>query len=136
MKSNAQEIDASRMISSTLLVMTVHTLIPLFWIVLAIFILPKFLSVFSEMNAPLPLLTRIFFKAFSFLSHFWYLFIFVFFWILVADGAVYYLLLRRLEKIYSFLYSIAIVLAEGALTVLYIIMLFLPMAKIIRELEG
>ena len=137
MERNVQEIDASKRVRSTILTVTIHTFIPLFSVVFIIFILPQFLSTFSEMNAPLPLLTRIAFKACSFVSHFWYLCLFVFFWILVADGAVYYLLLRRSGKNYAFLYSLAVVLAEGALTVLNIfVLLFLPMAKTITELKG
>jgi type II secretory pathway component PulF len=136
MKSDVQEIDVNRMIRSAIWVIIIHALIPLFWVILFMFILPRFSLVFSEMNAPLPLLTQIAFKICSFFSHFWYLCLLVFLWILAADGAVYFLLLRRSSKIYAFFYSLAVVLSESALTVLYIIALFLPMVKTINALKG
>ena len=135
MKSNVQEIDIGRMISSTVIATTIHTLIPLFCVFFAIYILPQFLLKFMEMNVPLPLPTRIAIKACSFFSHFWYLCLYLFSWILLVDGTVYYLLRRRSGKIYSFLYSVAVVLAEGVLAVLCIIVLCLPLMKIITRIE-
>ena len=84
MERNVEESYVNRKVRSTILAIIIHALIPLFWIVFIMFILPQFFAIFLEMNAPLPLLTRIAFKACSIISHFWYLSLFVFFWILVA----------------------------------------------------
>ena len=135
MKSNVLESDASRMARSTILAITTHAFIPLIWIFLALFIVPKLIGGFMESNFEIPALTAFFIKLIGFISKYWLFYLFLLLLFLVADGAVYFSLLRSSGKFPAGLWSIVVILAEGALTVLCIIVLCLPLMKIVTRME-
>ena len=135
MKSDVQVNDFNRMIRSTILAIITHALIPIFWIVFAVFIVPRFAYGFAKSDFEIPALTGIVIKFSGLISNFWFLYLFIMLFLLVADGAVYFSLLRSLGKIPAGLWSILVILVEGIFTILCIIALCLPLMKIITRIE-
>jgi hypothetical protein len=135
MKSDVQANDFNRMIGSTILSIITHVLIPIFWTVFALFIVPRFAYGFAKLDFEIPALTGVVIKFSGLMSIHWFLYLFIILLLLVADGAVYYSLLRSLGKIPAGLWSFLVLLVEGIFTVLCIIALLLPMMKIISGIE-
>lgn len=135
MENEIQASDVNRMIRSTVLAIVTHAPIPLFWIVLALFIIPRFVAGFIESGFEIPTLTAIIIKFSGFMSRYWFLYLFFILLFLVADGALYFSLLRSSGKSPAGHWSIAVILFEGIFTVLCIIALCLPLMKIISRIE-
>jgi len=135
MRSDVQVSNVNRTIRSTFFAIITHAFIPLFWLVLAVFIVPRFVAEFIKLDFKIPALTRIIIKFSGFMCRYWFVYLFVMALILVADGAVYFSLLRSSGKISAGLWSVLVILVEGIFTVLCIIMLCLPLMKIITSIE-
>lgn len=135
MESEIQANDVNRMIRSTILAIVTHALIPLFWIVLALFIFPRFAAGFIKSGFEIPTLPAIIIKFSGIMSKYWFLYLFFILLFLVADGAIYFSLLRSPGKIPAGLWAILVLLAEGIFTVLCVIALCLPLMQIITSIE-
>ncbi len=135
MESNVQANDLNRMMRTTILVIITHALIPFFWIVFAVLIVPRFAYGFAKSGFEIPALTGVVIKFSGFMSTYWFLYLFIMLLLLVADGAVYFSLLRSLGKIPTSLWSVLVLSVEGIFTLLCIIVLCLPLMKIITSIE-
>ena len=135
MKSGIQANDFNRIMRSTILAIITHSLIPFFWIVFAVLIVPRFAFNFAKLDFEIPALTEIVIKFSGLISTYWFLYLFIMLLLLVTDGAVYFSLLRSLGKIPVSLWSVLVLLVEGIFTLLIIIALFLPLMKIITSIE-
>ncbi len=135
MRSDIQVSNFNRTIRSTILTIIIHAFIPLFWIFLGMFIIPRFIAGFLESDIEIPALTGIIIKFSIFLYRYWFVYIFIVTLILVADGAVYYSLLRSSGKISAGFWSILVLLVEGIFTLSCIFALCLPLMSIISAVE-
>ena len=135
MESNVQANDINRMIRSTILSIITHSLIPIFWIVFLLYIMPMFIARFMELGFEICPPTQCIIKISGITSKFWFLYPFIILLLLIADGAIYFSLLRSLGKFAASLWSFLVLLVEGIFTVLCIIALLLPMMKIISGIE-
>ena len=135
MESDIQASNFNRMIRSAILTIMPHALIPLFWFVLAVFIAPRFVVGFVESGFEIPPLTHFIIKISDFMSRYWFVYLFVILLLLVADGAIYFSLLRSSGKIPAGFWSMLVLLVEGIFTVLCIIALCLPLMRIISGIE-
>jgi len=134
-RSDIQVSNFNRMIRSTILTIIIHAFIPLFWFLLGMFIIPRFIAGFLESDIEIPALTGIVIKFSIFLYRYWFVYIFIVALILVADGAVFYSLLRSSGKIPANLWSILVLSVEGIFTVFCIIVLCIPLMRIISAIE-
>jgi len=136
MGSNTQERDAGKMIGSTVLGVVTHAVLPLVWFVLAAFIVPKFANVFAQLDAELSGLTVAAIKFSGFIGRYWFLYLPILALMLAADGAIYYSLLRQPKKTAVRLWSGGILLTQGALTLLGVIALYLPVMRAVTSIES
>lgn len=135
MESDFQANDSYRMMRSTILAIITHALIPIFWIVFAVFIVPRFAFGFAKSDFEIPALTGAVIKFSGLMSTYWFLYLFIMLSLLVTDGAVYFSLLRSLGKTPASLWSVLVLLVEGIFTLLCIVALCLPLMKIITRNE-
>jgi len=135
MESDTQDQDASGKIRSMVMTTVIHAFIPFFWIVFAAFIVPKFVGGFVESGVEMPPMTVIVISFSAFIIRYWFVYLFILAFLLVADGAVYFSLLRSLGKTPANLWSIVVMLVEGVITVSFIIALWLPLMNIIKSIE-
>ena len=135
MGSDTKDRDVGGKIRSMVLTTVIHAFIPFFWIVFAVFIVPKFLVGFAESGVEMPAMTVVVINFSAFISRYWFVYLFILALILAADGAVYFSLLRSSGKTPANLWSIVVMLVEGVFTVLFIIALWLPLVSIIKRIE-
>ena len=136
MESDPQERNAGGKIRSMVLTVATHAFIPFFWIVFAVFIVPRFVAGFSESGVEIPALTAVVINFSAFICRYWFVYLFILALLLVGDGAVYFSLLRSSGKTPASLWSIVVMLVEGVFTVLCIIALYLPLLNFITKIEG
>ena len=136
MESDTQDRDAGEKIRSMVLTTVIHAFIPFFWIAFAVFIVPRFVAGFAEAGVEMPPMTVVVISFSSFIMRYWFVYIFIMALILVADGAVYFSLLRLSGKTPASLWSIMVMLVEGVFTVFFIIALFLPLLSFITKIQG
>jgi len=136
MKIDTRERDVGRKIRSMVLAVATHAFIPFFWIVLAVFIVPRFVAGFAESGVETPALTAVVINFSAFICRFWFVYLFILALLLVGDGAVYFSLLRSSGKTPASLWSIVVMLVEGVFTVLCIIALWLPLLNFMTKIEG
>lgn len=136
MGSNAQERDACKMIGSTILGVVTHAMLPLAWFVLAVFTVPKSHVIFNQLGAELPKLTIAAIKFSDFICRSWFLYLPILALMLAADGAIYYSLLRLPKRTAVYLWSGGILLTQGALTLLGVIALYLPVMRTMTSIES
>lgn len=135
MESDTQYQDASGKIRSMVLTTVIHAFIPFFWIIFAVFIVPRFVSGFAEARVEMPPMTVVVISFSSFIMRYWFVYLFILALILAADGAVYFSLLSSTGKTPASLWSIVVMLVEGVFTVFLIIALCLPLVNAITRLE-
>ena len=135
MGSDTKDRDVGGKIRSMVLTTVIHAFIPFFWIVFAVFIVPKFLVGFAESGVEMPAMTVVVINFSAFISRYWFVYLFILALILAADGAVYFSLLRSSGKTPANLWSIVVMLVEGIFTVSFIIALWLPLMNIITSIE-
>ena len=136
MENDTQDRDVGRKIRSMVLTAVIHAFIPFFWIIFAVFMVPRFVAVFAEVGVEMPAMTVVVINFSAFICRYWFVYLFILALILVADGAVYFSLLRSSGKTPASLWSIVVMLVEGVFTVLCIIALFLPLVNVITKIEG
>ncbi len=134
MGSDTKDRDVGGKIRSMVLTTVIHAFIPFFWIVFAVFIVPKFLVGFAESGVEMPAMTVVVINFSEFISRYWFVYLFILALILAADGAVYFSLLRSSGKTPANLWSIVVMLVEGVFTVFFIIALWLPLVSFITKI--
>lgn len=135
MESDSQDQDAGGKIRSMVITTVIHAFIPFFWIFFAVFIVPKFVVEFAEAGVEMPPMTVVVISFSAFIMRYWFICLFILAFLLVADGAVYFSLLRSSNKTPAKRWSIVVMLVEGVFTVLFIIALWLPLVSIIKRIE-
>jgi len=135
MESDTQDQDASGKIRSMVMTTVIHAFIPFFWIVFAVFIVPRFVAGFAEAGIEMPAMTGVVISFSAFIMRHWFIYLLILALILVGDGAVYFSLLRSLGKTPASLWSIVVMLVEGVFTVFFIIALCLPLLNFITKIE-
>lgn len=136
MESDTQDGDVAGKIRSMVLTTVIHAFIPFFWIFFAVFIVPRFVAGFAEAGVEMPAMTVVVINFSAFIFKYWFVYLFILALILVADGAVYFSLLRSSGKTPANLWSIVVMLVEGVFTVFFIIALYLPLVNAITKIEG
>ena len=124
---------------STILVVATHAVAPALWLVILLFVAPRFANVLSDMTdgqTALPALTRIVLNCSAFFTEHWYAYPILLSPVFVMDATVYYLLARHRRKALVYTWSLLILLAQVALTMMFIIALILPIYKITATLAG
>jgi type II secretory pathway component PulF len=135
METGIQNRDVGGKIRSMVFTTVIHAFIPFFWIFFAAFIVPKFVAKFAEAGVEMPAITMVVISLSAFIIKYWFVYVFILAFLLVADGAVYSSLLRSRGKTSANLWSIVVMLVEGVFTVLCIIALWLPLVNIIKSIE-
>lgn len=136
--TSAQQANA-KFVRSTILTVATHAVAPVLWLVLMIFVVPRFAKVLSDMSdgeAALPTLTQIVLNCSVFFTRHWYIYPILLSPALVMDATVYYLLARHLHKALAYTWYLLILLAEIAVTLMFIVALFLPFYRMITVLAG
>ncbi len=136
--TSAQQASA-KFVRSTILAVATHAVAPALWLVLMIFVVPRFASVLSDMSdgqAALPLLTQIMLNTANFFLKHWYIYPILLTPLFVIDATVYYLLARHMHKAPAYTWYLLILLAEVAITLLFIVALFLPLYRMITGMAG
>ena len=132
----AQQANA-KFVRSTILAVATHAVAPVLWLVILLFVAPRFAAVLSDMTdgqAALPALTQIVLNCSNFFTSHWYAYPILLSPALVMDATVYYLLARHLHKALACTWFLLIILAQIALTLLFIAALILPIYKITATL--
>ena len=135
MESDTQDQNAGGKIRSMVMTIVIHAFIPFFWIFFAVFIVPRFVVGFAESGVEMPPMTVVVISFSAFIMRYWFICLFILAFLLVADGAVYFSLLRSSGKTPAKRWSIVVMLVEGVFTVLFIIALWLPLVSIIKRIE-
>jgi len=135
MEIDSQDQDVGGEIRSMVMTTVIHAFIPFFWIVFAVFIVPMFVVEFAEAGVEMPAMTVVVISFSAFIMRYWFICLFILAFLLVADGAVYFSLLRSSNKTPAKRWSIVVMLVEGVFTVLFIIALWLPLVSIIKRIE-
>ncbi len=135
MESGNRERGAGRKRRLMVLTTVIHAFIPFFWIVFAAFIVPKFVAGFMEAGVEMPPMTVVVISFSAIIVKYWFVYLFILAFLLVADGAVYFSLLCSWGKTTASLWSIVVMLVEGIFTVSFIIALWLPLMNIITSIE-
>ncbi len=134
----AQQANA-KFVRSTILAVATHAVAPALWLVILLFVVPRFAAVFSDISdgqAVLPVLTKIVLSCSAFFTRHWYIYPILLSPVLVMDAAVYYLLARHLHKALAHTWYLLILLAQVAITLLFIVALFLPLYRMITVMAG
>ena len=134
----AQQANA-KLVRSTILVVATHAVAPALWLVILLFVAPRFASVLSDMSdgqAALPLLTQIMLNTANFFLKHWYIYPILLTPVFVIDATVYYLLARHMHKALAHTWYLLILLAQVAITLLFIVALFLPLYRMMTALAG
>ena len=108
-----------RFTRSTILVVATHAVAPALWLILMIFVVPRFASMLNDMTdgeAALPTLTQIVLNCSAFFTRHWYIYPILLSPAFVMDAAVYYLLARHLHKALAYTWYLLILLAQVAAT--------------------
>ena len=135
MERDTQDQDAGGEIRSIVMTTVIHAFIPFFWVVFAVFIVPRFVVGFAESGVEISAMTVAVIRFSAFIMRYWFICLFILAFLLVADGAVYFSLLRSSGKTPAKRWSIVVMLVEGVFTVLFIIALWLPLVSIIKRIE-
>lgn len=136
--TSAQQANA-KFVRSTILVVATHAVAPALWLVLMIFVVPRFARVLSDMSdgrAALPLLTQIMLNTANFFLKHWYIYPILLTPVFVIDATVYYLLARHMHKALAYTWYLLILLAQVAITLLFIVALFLPLYRMMTVMAG
>ena len=136
--TSAKQADA-KFARSTILAVATHAVAPALWLVIMIFVVPRFAALLSDMTdgeARLPLLTQLVLNCSQFFTRHWYIYPILLSPVFVMDAAVYYLLARRLHKALAYTWYLLILLAQLAVTILFIGALILPVYQITTSLAG
>ena len=136
MEIDSQDQDAGGKIRSMVMTTVIHAFIPFFWIVFAVFIVPKFLAEFAKAGIEMPRMTVVFISFSAFIMRYWFIYLFILAFLLVADGAFYFSLLCSSNKTPAKRWSIVVMLVEGVFTIILIIALCLPLLSFITKIEG
>ncbi len=118
----AQQANA-KFVRSTILAVATHAVAPALWLVILLFVVPRFAAIFSEISdgkAVLPVLTKIVLSCSAFFTRHWYIYPILLSPVFVMDAAVYYLLARRLHKALAYTWYLLILLAQLTVTILFI----------------
>jgi hypothetical protein len=127
-----QERSFVKTIVSTVAATATHALIPVFWLLCSVFIMPRYYATVGldveSLRDTMPALFT--FSQFMGRHSFVYLFLVVL--MLAADGAVHYSLLRASKAMTARLWSFGIVITEIAISLL----LYLPLRHVVANLAG
>lgn len=126
--TSAQPANA-KFVRSTILAVTTHAVAPALWLVILLFVVPRFAAIFSEISdgkAVLPVLTKIVLSCSAFFTRHWYIYPILLSPVFVMDAAVYYLLARHLHKALAYTWYLLILLAQVAATLMFFPALILP----------
>ena len=126
-----------KFVRSTILALATHAVAPVLWFVILLFVAPRFAAVLSDMTdgaAALPVLTQILLNSSNFFTRHWYAYPILLSPLFVMDATVYYLLARHLHKALACTWYLLIILAQIALTMLFIGALILPVFQIATSL--
>ena len=133
MEIDSQDQDAGGKIRSMVMTTVIHAFIPFFWIVFAVFIVPMFVAEFAKAGVEMPAMTVAIIRFSAFIMRYWFICLFILAFLLVADGAVYFSLLRSSNMTPAKRWSIVVMLVEGVFTVFLIISLCLPLLSFITK---
>ncbi len=120
--TSAQQANA-KFVRSTILAVATHAVASALWLVLMIFVVPRFATILSEISdgeADLPALTLIVLNCSAFFTRHWYAYPILLPPVLVIDATVYYLLARHMHKALACTWYLLILLAQIAVTILFI----------------
>ena len=120
--TSAKQADA-KFARSTILVVATHAVAPALWLVIMIFVVPRFAALLSDMTdgeARLPLLTHLILNCSQFFTSHWYIYPILISPALAMDATVYYLLARHMHKPLAHTWYLLILLAQLAITILFI----------------
>ena len=134
MESDTQDQDAGGEIRSIVMTTVIHAFIPFFWVVFAVFIVPRFVVGFAESGVEISAMTVAVIRFSAFIMRYWFIYLFILAFLLVADGAVYFSLLRSSNKTPAKRWSIVVMLVEGVFTIILIIALCLPLLSFITKI--
>jgi len=134
MESDTQDQDASGKIRSMVMTTVIHAFIPFFWVVFAVFIVPRFVAGLAESGVEMPPMTVVVISFSAFIMRYWFIYLFILAFLLVVDGAVYFSLLRSSNKNPAKRWSIVVMLVEGIFTIILIIALCLPLLSFITKI--
>jgi len=119
-------------IQSAVVAAVTHAVAPALWFVILLFVVPRFAGVLSGMSdgqARLPLPTQIMLNAAWLFVKYWYVYLVLLCGALVMDATVHYLLACHLNKVSARIWYLLILLVEGAVSLLFIIALLLPVYR-------
>ena len=128
-----------RFTRSTILVVATHAVAPALWLILMIFVVPRFAATLSDMSdgqTALPTLTQIVLNCSVFFTRHWYMYPILLCPVFVMDAAVYYLLARHTHKALAHTWYLLILLAQVALTILFLGALILSVYQMTTSLTG
>ncbi len=120
--ASAQQPKA-KFVRSTILAVATHAVVPALWLVILLFVVPRFATILSDMTdgeAVLPLLIRIALSCSAFFTRHWYIYPIFLSPAFVVDATVYYLLARHMHKALAYTWYLLILLAQIAVTILFI----------------
>ncbi len=120
--TSAKQANA-KFVRSTILAVATHAVVPALWLAILLFVVPRFATVLSDMTdgeAALPLLIRIALSCSAFFTRHWYIYPILLSPVFVMDAAVYYLLARHMHKAMAYTWYLLILLAQIAVTILFI----------------
>ncbi len=136
--TSAQQSNA-KFVRSTILVVATHAVAPVLWLVIMLFVVPRFAALLNDMTdgeTRLPLLTQLILNCSVFFARHWYMYPILLSPALVIDATVYYLLARHMHKALARTWSLLILLAQLAITILVIGALILSVYQMTSSLAG
>ena len=84
MESDTQDQDASGKIRSMVMTTVIHAFIPFFWVVFAVFIVPRFVAGLAESGVEMPPMTVVVISFSAFIMRYWFICLFILAFLLVV----------------------------------------------------
>ncbi|MCD6393940.1 MAG: hypothetical protein J7M40_10585 [Planctomycetes bacterium] len=136
--TSAQQANA-KVVRSTILDVATHAVVAVLWLVIMIIVVPRFATTLTDMTdgeAALPALTQIVLNCSVFFTRHWYVYPILLSPVFVMDATVYYLLARHTHKALAHTWYLLILLAQVAITILFLGGLILSVYQATTSLAG
>ena len=134
MPRDEQTSDKDNMTATMAWPVVLHALVPLFWLGLVSYAIPRGRVLYDQLGSALPASTRTAFTFYDFVRHYPYIYLLVLVFFLAADAVIYLGALRSRGRVAACSWSMFVLLVQGVLTIGALLAFFLPLKTMIAEM--